>query len=137
MKKLLKYPNPPASQGQIDALRNKYPLVPYEYSEFLMQMNGGEHAFSSEESETLVLWPSDEVTENTEAYAVPEFAPGLILIGSDGGGEAFAFNTNKNSLPVVMVPFGDLSFESCILQAHSFKEWISRDLRVTFERTQT
>lgn len=33
------------------------------------------------------------------------YAPGLFLFGSDGGGEAFAFDLRSNPPPVVSVPF--------------------------------
>jgi hypothetical protein len=36
---------------------------------------------------------------------VAEFAPGLFAFGTNGGGEAFAFDLRTSTMPIVMVPF--------------------------------
>ena len=50
----------------------------------------------------------------------------LIAFGSDGGGEAFAFDTRVNPCPVVMVSFIGMSDEDSILVAPSFQTFLDR-----------
>jgi len=40
-----------------------------------------------------------------KSYGVNDYAPGLFLFGSDGGGEAFAFDARSDAKPIVSVPF--------------------------------
>ena len=53
----------------------------------------------------MILWPVKRLRELNEGYHVGEFAPGLVLFGSDGGGEGFAFDTRGGSTTIVSVPF--------------------------------
>ncbi len=135
---LFKFPRPPATDADICQLMKSFDLdFPSSYLDFLKTMNGGEWCISHEEASSLVLWSCKEVYELTDAYNVAEFASGLILIGSDGGGEAVAFDTRKstdpNKWPVVLVPFGDLDFDSCIEQGHNFNVWLTAGFPLTFE----
>ena len=58
----------------------------------------GKHAY-------LALWRIEDIIPRNEGYAVSEFAPGLILFGSDGGGEAYAFDVREAVPIIVEVPF--------------------------------
>jgi hypothetical protein len=51
------------------------------------------------------FWRIGELLEMNRAYEVADYAPGLFLFGSDGGGEAFAFDTRRGANPIVSVPF--------------------------------
>lgn len=51
-----------------------------------------------------------------------EHAPGLLLFGSDGGGEALAFDTACEGLPVVSVPFVGMDRDLTRTLAASFDE---------------
>lgn len=109
--------------------------LPSSYVSLLRETNGGEHSPSSD---VLVLWTAAEVEELTEAYGAPTFAPGLVLIGSDGGGEAVAFDTQASqdpeAWPVVVVPFGDLDRASCIRLAASFDAWLTAGLPLSWPK---
>jgi hypothetical protein len=48
-------------------------------------MNGGEGSVGDT---YVILWRIEELIEMSKAYDVAEYAPGLFLFGSDGGGEA-------------------------------------------------
>ena len=37
----------------------------------------------------LILWPIEKLRELNDAYQVEQYAPGFLIFGSDGGGEAF------------------------------------------------
>ena len=40
-----------------------------------------------------------------DAYEMETYGPGLFLFGSDGGGEALAFDMRAEGRPIVSVPF--------------------------------
>ena len=77
--------------------------LPQSYIDFLRLTNGAE-GFASE-SVYLNLYPAEQIAELNEGYAISEFAPGLLLIGSDGGGTAYALDTRHESMPVRDMPF--------------------------------
>lgn len=76
--------------------------LPLQYVEFMRRSNGAEGDVGNS---YLTLWPVEEIIPLNKAYAVEEFAPGLLLIGSDGGDIAYAFDTRLKSMPIVKVPF--------------------------------
>lgn len=79
----------------------QWPL-PNDYKEFLRKANGGE-GFIGENY--LILWGVGELEQFNKEYQVLDYAPGLIMFGSDGGGEGFAFDARSNPSPIVQVPF--------------------------------
>src|SRR5690242_10258239 len=76
--------------------------LPDDYAEFLHQMNDGEGFVGNA---YVILWRIEELLEMNKGYQVAEFAPGLFVFGSDGGGEAFAFDLRSDAKPIVSVPF--------------------------------
>jgi len=71
------------------------------YVQFLRQMNGGEGFIGNE---YIILWPVEQLLTMNAAYEVSEYAPDLFLFGSNGGGEAYAFDKRSNQA-IVIVPF--------------------------------
>jgi hypothetical protein len=69
---------------------------------FLGRANGGE-GFIGERY--VRLWRAEELIEVNRGYNVAEFFPNLFLIGTDGGGEAYAFDVSANDPTVFEVPF--------------------------------
>jgi len=65
-------------------------------------MNGGEGFVGKN---FLRVWPVEDLIQANKDLLVNEGAPGLFLFGSNGGGEAFAFDTRSAPPPVVAVPF--------------------------------
>jgi hypothetical protein len=95
--------NPPASEVMIRQFEAESGLRLDEgYRSFLLQSNGGEGFIGSL---YLILWRVEELLEFCKAYRVEEYAPGLFLFGSDGGGDAFAFDLRNSESSVVLVPF--------------------------------
>jgi len=91
----------PATHSAIETVEKFFNLkLPTDYKEFLQFTNGleGETADSY-----LVLWSAEELVELNQAYNVNEFVSNIILIGSDGAEEAFAFDTTNMS--VIKLPF--------------------------------
>src|SRR5947208_692177 len=73
----------------------------------------GEHGFAR-------FWRIEELLELNTAYLVSECIPGLFLFGSDGGNEAFAFDTRMYPMPIVEVPFILMIYEDIIHMAYDF-----------------
>lgn len=95
--------NPPADASSIRLLETNTGLrLPEDYAKFLQEMDGGEGFVGNA---YLILWRAGELLEMNKAYQVAEYAPGFFLFGSDGGGEAFAFDTRSDAKPIVSVPF--------------------------------
>ena len=81
----------PVSSDEIEAFEREAAIpLPSEYLEFLRFTDGGE-SFIGPNSYAM-LWKIDELLRFNREYEVPEYAPGLFLFGSNGGGEAFAFD---------------------------------------------
>ena len=96
--------NSPATEFAIREFERESGLrLPQDYERFLRQTNGGEGFVGP--NAYVILWRVEELLELNRAYEVSVYAPGLFLFGSDGGGEAFAFDVRSNPAPTVSVPF--------------------------------
>jgi hypothetical protein len=71
----------------------------------------------------LVLWSLEEVVDINvrDAYGLGESLPGLLLIGSDGGGELLAFDLRTEPALVVLVNAVSSSWEDARYQADSLR----------------
>ncbi|MBS1910957.1 MAG: SMI1/KNR4 family protein [Bacteroidetes bacterium] len=115
--------NPPAEPQAIIAMQHEGNLsLPDDYIEFLKYANGGEGPIGSEGY--IMLWRIEELIELNSAYQVAEYAPGLFLIGSDGSGDAFAFDTRSNAWSVVALPFVGMSLDLASPLASTFDEFL-------------
>ena len=93
----------PATPEQIAAFSTASGLtLPQDYTAFLKKANGGEGMVGP--NAYLILFAVDELASLNKTYQVEDYVPGLLFFGSDGGGEAFAFNT-RDAMRVVRVPF--------------------------------
>lgn len=77
--------------------------LPKDYVQFLNYANGGEGFIGP--NAYVMLWRVEELAQMNLAYEAARYVPGLLIFGSDGGGEAFAFDTRAEGMPVVSVPF--------------------------------
>ncbi|WP_291585776.1 SMI1/KNR4 family protein [Comamonas sp. UBA7528] len=93
-------PAPPLGALEIATALLQAPL-PSDYVQFLQQHDGGE-GFVGENY--LVLWKSEELVQFNHDYESDQYAPGLILFGSDGGGEGYAFDSRTSPMSIVRVP---------------------------------
>ena len=108
----------PAIISEIEACERELHLaLPLEYKEFLMKTNGaegpiGEHSYA-------MFWRVSELSKLNEAYQVPICAPGYLLFGSDGGGEAFAFEVARN-MAICSLPFVGMSGDAAASMGATF-----------------
>lgn len=117
-------PNPPASDESISALiktGDRKPL-PNEYVDFLRQANGGEGFLGDN---YLVLWRAEEMIDFNVDYQTAELAPELFLIGSNGGGEAYAFDQTSDCSAVFSVPFIGMEYQAIRKVADSFSSFVA------------
>ena len=86
-------PNAPASREALAALRGGLAKsLPEGYMAFLERTNGGEGFIGNR---YVQLWRAEDLIEVNREYKTAEFFPNLFLIGSDGGGEAYAFDVSE------------------------------------------
>lgn len=94
----------PAEEGCIGEAECTLGIAfPQDYKLFIEQHDGaegfvGKHGY-------LQLWPVGTIAPRNEAYCVRRFAPGLVIIGANGGEMAYAYDTRKPEMPIVEVPF--------------------------------
>ena len=114
--------NPPASHAVITRYQADLRFrLPSDYVKFLQRMNGGQGFVGQN---YLMAWRIDELVRTNRNYLVEEAAPELFLFGSDGGGEAFAFDTRSTPPVVVMVPFIGMELSTAIPIGRSFDEFL-------------
>jgi cell wall assembly regulator SMI1 len=99
-------------------------LLPLDYKNFMSTHDGGE-GFVGEQY--LILWRAGELLEFNRDYEVEKYSPGLVLFGSNGGGEAFAFDARPGeNMRIRIVPFIGMSLGDAKYVAESFEKFLFR-----------
>ena len=115
--------NPPASRGEIEETQEKINFrFPASYVEFMLARNGGEGFIGRS---YLVLWKIEDLIAINGSYQVAEFAPGIFLFGSSGGGEAFGFDIRSDACGIVSIPFVAMEIEDAKIVAPNFEVFLS------------
>jgi hypothetical protein len=95
--------DPPADPGVVEALSSSLKVaLPLDYLDFLRQHNGGEGFIGDN---YIIFWKAEELADFNREYEVDRYAPGIVLFGSDGGGDGYGFDTRSAAMPIVCVPF--------------------------------
>ncbi|WP_163103431.1 SMI1/KNR4 family protein [Peribacillus alkalitolerans] len=94
---------------------------PSDYIDFMLKNNGGEGDIGNS---YLRLWRMEHIVESNEDYAIEEFASGLIVIGSDGGGTAFGYDFRHKKPKLVEVNFIGLNLDRPFYSTESFLDFI-------------
>lgn len=112
----------PASEQVLASLVAGVPApLPDDYMAFLGRANGGEGFIGDR---YVQLWKAEELVEMNRAYNTAEFFPNLFFIGSDGGGEAYAFDLSRTDARVFEVPFVGLPTDASAI-ANSFDSFLA------------
>jgi hypothetical protein len=115
---------PGATPKKIEALKKwARGKLPESYLDFLKFSNGGE-GFVGKYA-YLLLYPAEDIPKLVKAAGVDRFAPGLILIGSDGGDTVYAFDTNQESTPIVAASAECLSLDNTKTIGSDFEEFLT------------
>lgn len=126
---LFRVVNPPASDGEIAALIRSCGPLPAAYTRFLSLANGAESCVNDREGDCLALWATGEIAGLNEDYAIQRYLPDLLVIGSDGGGDAIGLDRSASadprSWPVVRIGFGNLDRTDFVQLAPAFRDWLA------------
>jgi len=95
--------------------------LPGEYVAFLKLANGGEGFLGKQYA---ILWAAEELAKMNEGYEVQKYAPGLLIFGSNGGGEAYGFDTRTYPHQIVQVPFVGMDWSYAKSLGESFGEFL-------------
>lgn len=90
------------------AVQQFAPELPADYRAVIDAIGAGEGFIGRE---FVRLFQPSELEQLNEAYEIPVYVPGLYLIGSNGGGEAYCYDRRVPTHAVVRVPFVPLSHE--------------------------
>lgn len=114
---------PPASQAALESVASRFSgRLPGDYLGFLACTNGYEGAIGR--SSYAMLWAAEELPDFNEGYQVQVYAPGLVLFGSSGGGEAFGFDLRGPLLSVVEIPFVGMDWTYANRVSGSFRGFL-------------
>jgi hypothetical protein len=110
----------PASPDEIATFEREAGVtLPSDYCGFLRFTDGGE-GFIGPNSYAM-LWRIGDLLRFNREYQVHEYAPGLLLFGSSGGGEAFAFDQRAGvKKSVVSIPFVGMDLSDALPLAETF-----------------
>ncbi len=115
---------PSASEVMYAAEKHFGCSMPVQYKSFMSLYDGGEGFIGKQ---YLILWRTAELIEFNRDYEVAKYAPGLVLFGSNGGGEAFAFDaTEAEKMKIQMLPFIGMSLQDAKLIADTFEGFLIR-----------
>jgi hypothetical protein len=115
--------NPPATDAAIDEVIARFGTgLPSDYLDFLRVCNGVEGFLTRSYA---VLWSAEQLIQYQESYNVVGCAPGLILFGSNGGGEAWGFDCRATSRQIVRIPFVPLDWKEAEVVARSFSDFLA------------
>jgi hypothetical protein len=115
--------NPPINSVEVQKIANAINFeLPSDYLEIFSFMNGGEGFIGNEYCR---LYPLEELIPLNESFSVKEVAPSIFVFGSNGGGEAFAFNTTASSVSIVKIPFIPMDIGFAELLGKTFGDFLA------------
>ncbi|HKV32092.1 MAG TPA: SMI1/KNR4 family protein [Candidatus Dormibacteraeota bacterium] len=77
--------------------------LPGDYRAMMHQANGGEAEFGKS---WVRIWSVELLVETNAYFRANDFAPGLVFFGTDGGGEAYAWDLRPNRRATyIVIPF--------------------------------
>ncbi|AGF55940.1 hypothetical protein B0P06_005804 [Clostridium saccharoperbutylacetonicum] len=95
---------------------------PADYVDFMEKFNGGEGSVGKE---YLIMYKINEIIEVNDDCEVSEYVPGIILFGSNGGGEYFAFDYRESEIKYIIIP-SMLDYDDIIIQSVTLKGLFKR-----------
>lgn len=98
-------------------------VFPDDYSAFVISSGRVDRDFGGS---WLMLYGVDELVPLNRAHDHSDSHPGLVLIGSDGGGEGVGFDFRAQRPPVVLVNFVSPGWQDAIRQADTFTDFMDQ-----------
>lgn len=94
--------------------------LPDDYISFLKKSNGGEGFI---DDEYIILWKAEELILFNKEYQVSEYVDDVFFIGSNGGGEAIAYDLTNMSINYI--PFIGMNRKYLAFKSENFKDFIN------------
>lgn len=116
------YNPPPAPLALSEVEERLGRRLPQSYRAFMSKHDGGEGDWGAA---YLILWKIGELLPYNQDYEVSTYAPGLLMFGSNGGGEAFAFDLREPAMPIKVVPFIGMSHKTALPLADDFDAFLT------------
>ena len=114
-----------ASRASLDNVEKQLGCqLPPDYKNVLLESDGLE-GFISEDC-YLSLWSSSDIASYNESYAVSEFVPGVLLVGTDGSDTGYGFRTSSGRIEYLAVPLVGMKLDAIEVMGHSFGDLIER-----------
>jgi hypothetical protein len=98
---------------------------PDDYVEFMLSSNGGE-GFVGGDRLYVQIDPIEEMMNDDLREGLARERRGLVVFGSDGAGEAFAFDTRGDEVRIVMFPWVGVDEKEVFPQGRTFTEFLRR-----------
>ncbi|WP_170169054.1 SMI1/KNR4 family protein [Mesobacillus subterraneus] len=115
--------NTPVSEKEIIEVEKELNVkFPRDYLDFMQKTNGGEGTIG--EVSYLRIWKIEELAESNEDYEVSEYAPGFVVIGSDGGGTVYGYDFRNDIPKLVEVSFIGLNIDTPNYSTNNFFDFI-------------
>ena len=115
--------NSPIPKKEIEEVEKELKIkFPSGYVDFMLKTNGGEGTIGEESY--LRLWKIEVLLESNKDYLVSEFAPGLLIIGSDGGGTAYGYDFREEIPKLIEVDFIGMDIKNPNYSTYDFFEFI-------------
>lgn len=114
----------PTSKQDVDAAEMALGFTLPEDFKAFMSANGAGEGFIG--NQYIILWNVSELAQFNSEYEFSVYAPSFVAFASNGGGEAFAFDTRKNPPSIVEVPFIGMSHEDGKHVADNFTHLLQR-----------
>lgn len=111
-----------ATPNLISSLLKGHPVLPDDYLALMAQSDGIEGWVG--ENSYLVIYSLDQLPGVNERACTNEFAPGMFIFGSDGGGMTYAFDTRTEPVKTVEVPSEVLSWDEVWTAWDSFVDFV-------------
>src|SRR2546422_11076133 len=102
--------------------------LPPDYKTFLSWSNGGEGQIGSA---YFSFWSAEEIKDLNEDYQISKYLPGIVGIGTDGGGQCYAldYRMRPETPSLIQCPLGDFDFSSIVVFGSDFSEGIEMAMR--------
>jgi hypothetical protein len=97
--------------------------LPEDYLGFIRTSDGGEGFIGRN---YLILWKIGELKQFNLEYEVDQYASGLLLFGSNGGGVGYAFDTRDGLMRIVRVPFVGMDLRYARPVAETFSTMLEK-----------
>ena len=96
--------------------------LPDDYVALVERIDGGEGWVGDE---YVAFWPVTDLARHNHQLETERFVPGIILIGSDGGGEGLGLDQRSGQSTVVYVPLVGLPLDRVAPTGLGLRSWFN------------